>query len=47
MERLGIRVTDDGSTVIDDRAKHMNVATGWNNLDGFRDLLANRLCGPG
>jgi inosine-uridine nucleoside N-ribohydrolase len=46
MERLGIRVTNDGFTVIDDQARHMNVATGWKNLDGFRDLLANRLCGP-
>jgi inosine-uridine nucleoside N-ribohydrolase len=47
MERLGIRVTDDGLTVIDDRAKPMNVATEWKDLDGFRDLLVNRLCGPG
>jgi inosine-uridine nucleoside N-ribohydrolase len=45
MERLGIRVTDDGLTVIDDQAKPMNVATEWTNLDGFRDLLASRLCG--
>jgi hypothetical protein len=47
MERLGIRVTTDGFTVIDDQARHMNVATEWKNLDGFRDLLVNRLCGPG
>jgi inosine-uridine nucleoside N-ribohydrolase len=47
MERLGIRVTNDGFTVIDDHAKHMNVATEWKDLDGFRDLLVNRLCGPG
>ena len=47
MERLGIRVTNDGFTVIDDQARHMNVATEWKNLDGFRDLLANRLCGAG
>jgi inosine-uridine nucleoside N-ribohydrolase len=45
MERLGIRVTDDGLTVIDDQAKPMNVATEWTNLDGFRDLLVSRLCG--
>lgn len=45
MERLGVRVTDDGMTVIDDRAKPMNVATEWTNLDGFRDFLVNRLCG--
>jgi inosine-uridine nucleoside N-ribohydrolase len=47
MERLGIRVADDGFTIIDDRAKKMDVATEWNDLDGFRDLLVNRLCGPG
>jgi len=47
MERLGIRVTDDGFTVIDPQARQMNVATAWKDLDGFRDLLVNRLCGPG
>jgi inosine-uridine nucleoside N-ribohydrolase len=45
MERLGLRVTDDGFTVTDDSAKQMNVATEWKDLDGFRDLLVNRLCG--
>jgi inosine-uridine nucleoside N-ribohydrolase len=44
MERLGIRVTDDGSTVIDAQAKQMDVATEWTNLDGFRDLLVQRIC---
>jgi inosine-uridine nucleoside N-ribohydrolase len=43
MERLGIRVSDDGFTLIDDHAKKMNVATGWNTLDGYRDFLVNRL----
>jgi inosine-uridine nucleoside N-ribohydrolase len=47
MERLGIRVADDGLTVIDDRAKKMDVATEWNDLEGYRDFLVNRLCGPG
>lgn len=44
-ERLRIRVADDGFTRIDDRAKQMEVATAWNNLDGFRDFLVDRLCG--
>ncbi len=44
MERLGIRVTDDGLTVIDDQAKRMEVATAWTNYDGFRDLLVDRIC---
>jgi inosine-uridine nucleoside N-ribohydrolase len=47
MEQLGIRVTDDGLTVIDSQAKPMQVATAWTNLDGFRDLLVSRLCGTG
>jgi inosine-uridine nucleoside N-ribohydrolase len=45
MERLRLRVTDDGLTVLDDRAKKMDVATVWTNLDAFRDLLTDRLCG--
>jgi hypothetical protein len=45
MESLGIRVTDAGLTVIDNKSKPMNVATAWKDLDGFRDLLVNRLCG--
>ncbi len=43
MERLGIRVTDDGFTCIDDLAKRMNVATDWKSLDGYRDFLVKRL----
>jgi inosine-uridine nucleoside N-ribohydrolase len=45
MERLRLRVTDDGLTVLDNHAKKMEVATAWKNLDGFRDLLTARLCG--
>jgi inosine-uridine nucleoside N-ribohydrolase len=45
MERLGLRVADAGFTVLDAQAKQMDVATEWNDLEGFRDLLANRLCG--
>jgi inosine-uridine nucleoside N-ribohydrolase len=45
IERLGVRVTDDGLTVHDENAKQMNVATEWNDLEGYRDLLVNRLCG--
>jgi len=45
MERLGIRVTEEGLTVIDEKAKQMDVATGWNDLDGYRDFLVDRLCG--
>jgi inosine-uridine nucleoside N-ribohydrolase len=43
LERLGIRVTDDGSTLIDNRAKKVDVATDWKSLDGYLDFLVNRL----
>jgi inosine-uridine nucleoside N-ribohydrolase len=43
MERLGLRVTDDGFTRVDPQAKELNVATEWKNLDGFRDWLVRRL----
>jgi len=45
MERLGIRVSEDGYTLIDPQAKPMNVATGWKSLDRYRDLLVQRLVG--
>jgi inosine-uridine nucleoside N-ribohydrolase len=43
MERLNLRVTDQGLTVLDNGAKAMDVATSWKNLDGFRELLVRRL----
>jgi inosine-uridine nucleoside N-ribohydrolase len=43
MEKLGIRVTDDGFTVMDDKAKAVNVAAEWKDLPGFEDLLVKRL----
>jgi inosine-uridine nucleoside N-ribohydrolase len=46
MERLGFRVTDDGFTVADPKAKLLNVAVSWRNLDGFLDFLAERLASP-
>jgi hypothetical protein len=46
MERLGIKVTDDGFTRLDAAAKAMNVATAWKDLEGFRALLARRLTAP-
>ncbi len=45
MERLGIRVTDDGYTLIDDDARAINCATAWKDLDAFEDLLVARLTG--
>jgi hypothetical protein len=43
MEKLGIRVTDDGYTRIDESAKVVNCATEWKDLGAFEDLLVDRL----
>ena len=45
MEKLGIRVSDDGFTLIDPAAKVMNVATAWKNLPAYEDFLVRRLTG--
>lgn len=45
MEQLGIRVTDDAYTIIDDQAKLINCATGWKDLRAFEDLLVTRILG--
>lgn len=43
MQDLHIRVTDDGFTVEDPKAKMVHVAMTWKNLEGFEDLLVQRL----
>jgi hypothetical protein len=43
MEKLGIRVTDDGYTVIDEDAKVVNCAMDWRDLPAFEDFLVKRL----
>ena len=45
MEKLGIRVTDDGLTVIDPQAKQINAATSWKDRGGFEDWIVERLTG--
>ncbi len=45
METLPIRVTDKGMTVVDAKAKKMQVATQWKDLGAFEDLLVERLVG--
>jgi inosine-uridine nucleoside N-ribohydrolase len=47
IEELGIRVTEDGFTVIDDRAPRLRVATEWDDIDSFRRFLTDRLTGQG
>jgi inosine-uridine nucleoside N-ribohydrolase len=43
MRSMGIRVTDDGFTRIEDQAKKVNAALEWKNLDAYRELLVTRL----
>ena len=45
MEDLGIHVTDDGFTHIDENGRVIRVATGWQDLAAFEDLLVARLTG--
>jgi len=45
IENLGIRVTDDGRTAIDNSAKTIRCATEWKDLSAFEDLLTQRLIG--
>lgn len=45
MESLGIRVTDEGRTIVDDRARRIRCATDWVDLPAFEDLLVERLTG--
>jgi inosine-uridine nucleoside N-ribohydrolase len=46
MEKLGVKVTDDGFTVIDPAAKKITAATAWKNLNAYREFLVNRLTTP-
>ena len=43
MESLGVLISDDGFTRIDEKGNRVNAATAWKNLDGFCDLLVSRL----
>ena len=43
MEKLRIKVTDDGYTRIDKDAKVINCATQWKDLSAFEDFLVGRL----
>lgn len=43
LDTLSIDVTDDGFTRVDPTARAMKVATSWNDLDGYLDLLVGVL----
>lgn len=43
MEKLGLRVTPDGFTRVDESAKLVNCALEWKDLEAFEDFLVDRL----
>jgi inosine-uridine nucleoside N-ribohydrolase len=45
MEKIHLRVTDDGMTVIDPQARKVNVAAQWKDLGAYEDFLVSRLAG--
>lgn len=45
VEKIGVRVSDEGMTIPDPAATPLGWATAWKDLDGFRELLTNRLGG--
>ncbi|MFZ0827154.1 MAG: nucleoside hydrolase [Verrucomicrobiia bacterium] len=45
MEKLNLRITDDGFTVIDPQGRQVNAATSWKNLGAYEDFLVERLTG--
>lgn len=45
IEKLPIRVTDDGYTVIDEKAKVIRCATSWKDQTEFENTLVRRLIG--
>jgi len=45
VEDLGVKVTDDGYTIIDENAKTIRCAVEWKNLPAFEDLIIERLTG--
>jgi len=45
MEDMQIRVTDDGFTIQDPKARIIRCATGWKDMGAFEDLLVQRLIG--
>ncbi|MCC7377533.1 MAG: nucleoside hydrolase [Verrucomicrobiales bacterium] len=46
LEKLPVRVTDDGFTRIADGAKTLTAATAWNDLAGFNQWMVDRLTTP-
>ncbi|MFO7870170.1 MAG: nucleoside hydrolase [Kiritimatiellia bacterium] len=45
MQKMGIKVTDDGFTVQNDDSNMVNVALNWTDLEGYENYLVQRLLG--
>ena len=45
IEELGLRVTDDGYTRLDETARPVRCAMEWRDLSAFEDLVVQRLTG--
>jgi inosine-uridine nucleoside N-ribohydrolase len=45
IEELGLRVTDDGRTILDEQVRPVRVATEWIDQGAFEDLLVRRITG--
>ncbi|MEM8533787.1 MAG: nucleoside hydrolase [Chloroflexota bacterium] len=43
VEELGVRITDDGYTILDDEGRPTQIAIDWNDLDSFENALVQRL----
>ena len=46
VERLGVKVGDDGSTTPDASGRTLGWATEWKSLDAYEEMLARRLTDP-
>jgi inosine-uridine nucleoside N-ribohydrolase len=44
-EHLGVRVNDEGMTLVDENAPALDWATEWKSVEAFEELLAERLTG--
>lgn len=47
MRDLGVKVTEDGYTLVSEEARKIHCAIEWKNLEAFKDLIVERLTGQG
>ena len=46
MEKVKLRVDDEGFTRLDEKGKAIEIASEWKNLTAFEDMLVERLTQP-